>query len=72
MMIIIIIILNKPIVLSNLDQKTKMLLKLYRSSLVPVLVAYNNIEFAQAVPIDHHLLKFQDNAPAPLTEWQLI
>ena len=44
-----------------------MLLKLYRSSLVPVLIAYNNIEFAQAVPINHHLEKFQDNVPAALT-----
>ena len=42
-----------------------MLLKLYRSSLGPVLLAYNTIEFAQAVSINHHLDMIQSNyAPA--------
>ena len=42
-----------------------MLLKLYRTSLGPVLIAYNTIDFAQAVPINHHLDMIQgNNAPA--------
>ena len=42
-----------------------MLLKLYRTNLGPVLIAYNTIEFAQAVPINHHFDKINSkNAPA--------
>jgi len=45
-----------------------MLLKLYRSRLFPLLIAYNTIEFAQAVPISHHLDMIQGNSAAAVAK----